>query len=467
MEFNSLIFILIYLPIFIGSLYFIKENKIRNILLILFSLLFYFFKDKNHLIILLSIVLISYLFGLIVKKNKLYYALYLLIVLGILSYFKYANYLLSSFKQYFNNLDALTIIMPLGISFITFTSISYVSDIYYGKYEKETNIFNLLAFLTFFPTVVSGPLIRYDSFKNYLDNKDINVDGIAKGLRRFIIGLGKKVIIANQIGIITSTLFKDNMTISFLISIIALVSYAVQLYYDFSGYSDMAIGIGEMIGYKIPENFNDPYFSKSIGEFWRRWHISLNKWFIDYLYIPLGGSKKGFIRKLINTMIVFLLSGLWHGSTINFLIWGFIHGLFVCLELVLKDKYNSLIDKLKINKESIIYKTIQIIYVNIIVLFAYIFFRSDNLIQVKNLIDGLLFKGSLANIVYIKQLAILHLLLFVLIGIILMLPVVKKGLNILKNKLPILNDICLLIILFISIVFIISGSYNAFIYFNF
>ena len=166
-------------------------------------------------------------------------------------------------------------------------------------------------------------------------------------------------------------------------------------------------------------------------------------------------------------MIVFLLSGLWHGSTINFLIWGFIHGLFVCLELVLKDKYNSLIDKLKINKESIIYKTIQIIYVNIIVLFAYIFFRSDNLIQVKNLIDGLLFKGSLANIVYIKQLAILHLLLFVVIGIILMLPVVKKGLNTLKNKLPILNDICLLIILFISIVFIISGSYNAFIYFNF
>ena len=467
MEFNSLFFIFIYLPIFIGLMYFVKNNSYRNIILFVFSILFYILGDFKHIHIILLIIIISYLFGLKVKRNKFLYFLYLFIVIAILSYFKYGNYLIDSLKQYLNNGDILTIVMPLGISFYCFTAISYVSDVYYGKYEKENNVFNLILFLTFFPVVISGPIIRYNTFEDYISNKEINVDSISDGLRRFIIGLSKKVIIANNISFITNSLFKDDCFVSFGISIIALISYAIQLYYDFSGYSDMAIGIGEMIGYKIPDNFNDPYFSTSISEFWRRWHISLNKWFIDYLYIPLGGSKKGFIRKLINTMIVFLLSGLWHGSTINFLIWGFIHGLFVCLELLLKDKYNSLIDKLKINKESIIYKTIQIIYVNIIVLFAYIFFRSDNLIQVKNLIDGLLFKGSLANIVYIKQLAILHLLLFVVIGIILMLPVVKKGLNTLKNKLPILNDICLLIILFISIVFIISGSYNAFIYFNF
>ena len=467
MEFNSLFFIFIYLPVFIGLMYFIKNNRIRNYILLAASLLFYCFGDVRHAGILFLIILITYLSGLKVRKNRTVLIIYLIMVLGTLSYFKYGNYLFMSLSVFFKNHEWSAIIMPLGISFFTFLSISYVCDVYLEKYECERNPLNIVLFLSFFPVVISGPLIRYDRFKIFIDDKEITADGIAMGLRRFIIGLSKKVIIANQLNIITSTIINDSTKISLPLAWLVIIAYGIQEYYDFSGYSDMAIAIGQMIGFEIPENFNDPYFSHSIREYWRRWHMSLGAFIRDYIYIPLGGNRKGKRRKAINMIIALTLSGLWHGSTLPFILWGLINGVLEAGDAYF-DGYAAIKKKLHINDETRIWRAFQIIRTALIAMVLKVYaFKCSGYLQIGNLFRGSIGRGASFSMSYLRSLDIIHPLIVLGIGFILLFPYIKKKLLSLNEKLPYLYDLSLLGLAVFSVALIVSGSYSAFVYFQF
>lgn len=434
MELNSLTFILIFLPIFIFSMFVIKNNKHRNILILIFSLLFYLINDGLCLLLILFEIIITYLFGL--NRKKFFYYLYLLVIVGILCFFKYTD----------------NIHFPLGISFYTFTSISYVSDVHNNKIKEERNVFYLALYLSFFPTVTSGPILRYDSFNKFLEKKNINADSIAEGFRRFIIGLFKKVVIANQISTAVNICFDKNTILSTPLAWLGSVCFMLQLYYDFSGYSDMAIGVCKMIGYDVAENFRDPYISTSIKEFWRRWHISLSTWFKDYVYIPLGGSRVNLVRWLINILIVWSLTGIWHGSTINYLLWGLWNALLLILEKLILEKLN-------------INKTIRLIGTQLCVMFGFVVFRAGNLSFLNEYLKALFGMGAPFSLFYIKRLDILYLWFYILIAITFVVPKVKEKFFDLKKYY--VFDLILIIMLAISIVFIISGSYTSFIYAEF
>ena len=458
---------MIYLPLFTGLMFFIKNNGLRNIVLLLFSVIFYLLGDRQHFIILLLMAVVTYLFALKARKNRIVYIIYLITVLGILSYFKYGTYLFSSLSQYFNTLEWQKIVMPLGISFYTFLSISYVSDVYYDKYECEKDPLRIMMYLSFFPVVISGPLIRYDSFRTFIEHKEIDTDGIAEGLRRFIIGLSKKVIIANQLNVISSSIINDSTQISFPLAWLAIITYGIQEYYDFSGYSDMAIGIGRMIGFRIPENFDDPYFSHSIREYWRRWHMSLGSFIRDYIYIPLGGNRKGKKRKALNMFIALTLSGIWHGSTVPFVLWGIINGLLEAADAYF-DSYKAVKQKLRINDGSRFWKAFQIIRTAFIAIVLKTYaFKCSSLKQISSLFNASIGKGAPFSIFYIRNLDIMYALIFLVIGFVLLFPSIKKRLLSLNEKSPVLYDVILTGMALVSVVMTVCGSYSAFVYFQF
>lgn len=446
MNVSSLLFILIYLPIFIGLMYFIKNNTIRNYLILIFSLLFYILNDLRYFILLISISLISYIVGLKVKNNKRLYFIYIFILVLLLAIFKYGN------KISILNIDDL--IMPLGISFYIFTSISYVSDVYYQKIEKESNYIYLLSYLSFFITITSGPILRYKTFKDYLDNKEINASSISIGLRRFIIGLFKKVVIANTIAHGASVCFDNASLQPALLAWFGAICFMLELYYDFSGYSDIAIGIAYMIGYKIPENFNDPYTADSIRDFWHRWHISLSSWFKDYVYIPLGGSRVSTVRWLINILIVWCLTGIWHGSTINYLLWGLWNALFLILE-------KFIFSKIKCPN------ILRILFTQSIVLLGFVIFHTNDLTYLLNYLTSMFNGGPSFSIFALERLDIFYLWPYILIAILFIIPKVKGLFYSLNDKYPYFYDLLMICLLFISIVFIINGSYSSFIYAGF
>lgn len=442
MELNSLLFTLIFLPIFIGLMYFIKNNDIRNFLIFLFSFIFYLCNDIDYFLLLILIVLLTYIVGLKVKENKILYILYLIIVIFNLALFKYSHII---------NLNNL--IMPIGISFYTFTSISYISDVYYGKIKKEENFLNIATYLTFFPTITSGPILRYKGFEKYLNKKNISTDTISKGFRRFIIGLFKKVVIANSLASGSNACFTGK-AISMPLAWFGSLCFMLQLYYDFSGYSDMAIGIGQMIGFNIPENFDDPYTSTSIKEFWHRWHISLSTWFKDYVYIPLGGSRVSFIRWTINILIVWSLTGIWHGSTFNYLLWGLWNALFLILEKIL-------FSKIKIPN------FLRWLGTMFVVMLGFTIFHTGDLEGLKVYLLSMINKGESFSLLHIERLDIFYLWFYILLAIVLAIPKVKEEFYLLDRKVPIVYDVLMLCLLAISIVFIINGSYVSFIYAGF
>lgn len=449
MDLNSLLFILIYLPIFIGLMYFIKDNKIRNVLILIFSCLFYLLNDFKYFLLLLLVVLFTYLVGKKVKNNKGLYAFYLIVLVLILAFFKYFNGVSSLI-----GLSIEKILMPVGISFYIFTSIAYVSDVYYGKIEREDSFINTLMFLTFFPTVTSGPILRYKSFKEYIDNKKINIDSISEGFRRFIIGLFKKVVIANQIAVAVGTCFDESVSLSTPLAWFGSICFMLQLYFDFSGYSDMAIGLSNMIGFKVDENFNDPYTALSIKDFWHRWHISLSSWFRDYVYIPLGGNRVSNARWIFNIFVVWSLTGIWHGSTFNYLLWGIWNGVFLLLNSKVTSKWK-------------LPNFIRWVFTQLIVMYGFTIFKTNSLSHLKNYTLALLFKGATFSMTAIKQLDILYLWFYILLAIILCIPKVKKLFYSLNKKCPLVYDLVLICLLMISIIFIVSGSYSAFIYAGF
>ena len=316
MVFSSAIFIFLFLPLVLLC-YFLVPKKIKNYCLLFFSLVFYLFGGPKFILVLLSIVLICYLGAFLIEKSSRK-KLSLFIVIGlnvfILCYFKYTGFFLENLNNIFNlSIDIPYTVLPIGISFYTFQALSYVIDVYRKEVEVQRNFFKLLLYVSLFPQLVAGPIVRYQTIEKELEKRKTTFDDVVYGIRRFILGLAKKVIIANQMGQLADIIFTSN-DLTTPVAWIGAFAYMFQIYFDFSAYSDMAIGLGRIFGFKFLENFNFPYISKSITEFWRRWHISLSSWFRDYIYIPLGGNRKGILKQIRNMFLVWILTGFWHGA---------------------------------------------------------------------------------------------------------------------------------------------------------
>ncbi len=464
MEFSSIIFLLVFLPIFLFSYFIIKNNTYKNIILLLFSLAFYAFGEPIYIFLMVLSIIVNYFIALLIdkKKRKLLLILAIIFNIGLLVIFKYTNFIIDINNFLFNtNFIHKNILLPIGISFYTFQILSYVIDVYKGKVRVQKNILFLGAYITAFPQLIAGPIVRYETIEKELINRTHNIDKIYEGISRFIIGLSKKVLIANNVGFITTHVMNQSpTTYGFIGSLTAMLCYTLQIYFDFSGYSDMAIGIGKILGFNFPENFNYPYIATSITDFWHRWHITLSTWFKEYVYIPLGGNRVKWYRHIINLLIVWLLTGLWHGASINFLLWGLYYGMFLIIEKYL---LKNILDKTP--------NFIKHIYSLIIIVIGWTIFYNTNL---NNLIDtfkamiGYYGFGNIKVFLYTKSFTVVN-IIALLSGIILSTPIFNKIDTKLANNnvYAVIKDITLIILFIICIVYLISGTYNPFIYFRF
>ncbi len=322
MLFTSITFLYYFLPIVL-IIYFISPKKVKNLVLLISSLLFYFYGEPKYIFLMLIEILIAYVGAILINKykSKTIFIITLSIHVLLLVIFKYTDFIISSVNSIFNsNINLLHIALPIGISFYTFQIISYVIDVYKGKVNVQKNFIKLATYVSLFPQLIAGPIVRYETIEKELDNRTHSFDNFSYGVKRFTIGLAKKVLIANALGELCSkfNLIDERSVVFYWIF---ALSYMMQIYYDFSAYSDMAIGIGRIFGFHFLENFNYPYISKSITEFWRRWHISLGSWFRDYIYIPLGGNRHGKLNQIRNIIVVWALTGIWHGASWNFVLW--------------------------------------------------------------------------------------------------------------------------------------------------
>ena len=476
MVFSSVIFLFLFLPIVLLIYYTIKK-EFRNGTLLLASLLFYTWGEPKFVIIMLASLVANYIFGILVdyfQQNnykeiypKLIVALCVIFNIAILVFFKYANFLIGNFNNLLGILDFRLIrfsqiALPIGISFYTFHELSYVIDIYRKAAKVQKNFLDLALYILFFPQLIAGPIIRYHDISDQLKNRKVNVSIFSYGVRRFIVGLSKKVIIANTLGFTADQVFSiPSSNLTFSIAWLGIISYALQIYFDFSGYSDMAIGLARMFGFKFLENFNYPYISKNVTEFWRRWHISLSNWFKEYLYIPLGGNRKGSLLTYRNLIIVFICTGIWHGASWNFLIWGLYYGIFLVLERM----------KL-INFGEKFAKTLGRIYTLLVILVGWVFFRSENLgysIDFLKSMFGFTKNTEIYSISFFTTPKFILIIMFAILG---STPFVNKVFlkinedETCKNNMFV-RDLYLAALFVISIILLSSSTYNPFIYFRF
>ena len=462
MVFTSISFIYYFLPLLLIC-YFVVPKKFRNIILLMFSVLFYFYGEPKYILLMLIEVLISYVVGLLIDKYKCKNILIIGIFIHVLLFgiFKYFNFVIINVNNLFHsNLNLLNVVLPIGISFYTFQIISYEIDVYNKKVNAQSNILKYFLYVFLFPQLIAGPIVRYQDVNNEIDNRNVTFEMFANGLRRFIIGLSKKVIIANNLGELCN-IYLNLGDKSVLFTWIFAISYMLQIYFDFSGYSDIAIGLGKMLGFNFPENFNYPYMAKSITDFWRRWHMTLSSWFRDYVYIPLGGNKKGVLKQIRNILIVWSLTGLWHGASWNFIVWGLYFGILLILEKFILKKYFSNVPKF-----------IKCIYTLFLVMISFVIFQGDRLSSAFNIIKGLF---GLNGELFINNVTLYYLrgyVLFIVLGVIGATNYVKnlvikisngKG----KKIINILEPIYLLILLIIVTMYLIDSSYNPFLYFRF
>ena len=463
MVFASITFLYYFLPVFL-ILYFVVPKKYKNLVLLLFSLIFYFYGEPKYILLMLIEVLFAYFMTLSLEKNKSKSLLIVVVSfhLLLLCIFKYFNFIISNINSIFSsNISLLNIVLPIGISFYTFQIISYEVDVYRGKVKVSKNLIEFMTYVFLFPQLIAGPIVRYESVNKELKSRKVTFDDFSSGVNRFVIGLFKKVVIANNIGELCNILV-GSTEVSVLLYWVLGISYMLQIYFDFSGYSDIAIGIGKMIGFKFPENFNYPYIADSVTNFWRRWHMTLSSWFKDYVYIPLGGNRVSILKHIRNIFIVWMLTGLWHGASWNFIIWGLYFGVILIIE---KYFLNKVLEKLP--------KVIRIIYTSFVVMISFIIFSSNNLDSAFTIIKGLFsFKSlSLSNnfiLYYVKSYG------FILImGIIFSTPLIKniieklRSKKILNNIINIIEVIVILLILLIVTSMLIDSSYNPFLYFRF
>lgn len=483
MVFSSIEFLFYFFPFFL-IVYYLTPNKIKNYVLLTFSLIFYAWGEPIYVFLMIFSTFIDFINGRLLSRNnndkrrKMYLSIALLINLSLLGFFKYSDFLIENINTLFKlNIGLLNVKLPIGISFYTFQTMSYSIDVYRKKVEPETNYFRYLTYVSMFPQLIAGPIVRYETINSELHSRSISFDKVTHGFKRFLQGLFKKVLIANNIGTLFNIISSSNIEQSSILTLwLGLIAYAIQIYFDFSGYSDMAIGSGEMLGFTFDENFDYPYLSKSIAEFWRRWHISLGTWFRDYLMYPI--LKSDFIQNIqkklkektnkkiakkitisIGTTIVFFVTGLWHGASNNFIIWGLYYGLFLIIEEAFLGKF---LDNTK-------HKIINHIYVLIVVLVGYAIFSIEDMgICIKYLSSafGLNHLPVLNNdfIFYISNYGVI-----LLIGIFFCVPVYKKiSLKFKDSAIFNVFEYAMYIVLFIcTISYLVTSSYNPFMYFRF
>lgn len=483
MLFSSLTFLYIFLPLVL-LLNFALPKKFRNLLLLLASIVFYAWGGVSYTLLLLTSILVNYILGKRIGKyldhptSRIYLTVGVVSNLGFLAVFKYANFIVENVNILIKwtgiswSIHDPGILLPIGISFYTFQALSYLIDVYKRRTPVQQNLVDLALYISLFPQLIAGPIVRYNDIARQLSERKNNLASFASGVERFVIGLGKKVLIANQFALIADTAFglaPENL--STFVAWAGVLAYSIQIYFDFSGYSDMAIGLGRMFGFQFLENFNFPYISKSIREFWRRWHISLSNWFRDYLYIPLGGNRKGNYRTYLNLLLVFFVTGIWHGASWNFVAWGMLHGLFMILEKLGLDR---LLEKL--------WKPFQHLYTLFIVMMAWVLFRADDFTHARGYFKAMfsyqpgdinadLYHIFLNNQIYVML--TIALLSSTRVWVVLydkarrLLPAKEKTAGLVYGLWTLIVMIFVVGIMILSTSSLVANSYNPFIYFRF
>ena len=468
MLFSSMTFVFMFLPI-VCTLYLLSRKELQNYILLIASILFYAWGEPRYLAIMLLTILTNYIGANYISRShknnhrKEILVITVLINLGFLFYFKYFNFVIDNINDLFSaNIKAIKVIMPIGISFYTFQAMSYLIDVYRGDVKAQKNIYNLALYICLFPQLIAGPIVKYHDVDEQISNREVNFQKVAYGIKRFIIGLAKKMLLANTLGAVADKIFEQPIEqFDCFTAWIGAFAYSLQLFYDFSGYSDMAIGLGSIFGFKFLENFNYPYISKSITEFWRRWHISLSTWFKEYLYIPLGGNRVSKARNYWNLFVVFLATGFWHGAAWNFIVWGLWHGMFIIIEKA--TQWHK-------KEGGVFLKITQHIYCILAFVIGWVMFRADTMNYawgyIKNMF-GLVKEHQIAYEIpyYIDNIEIITFI----VAIVCAMPIFNKMLEI-KYEHKLLRsfvNIWLIVLFVISTASIAASTYNPFIYFRF
>lgn len=464
MVFSSMVFLCVFLPVIFLLHMLLPGIRAKNGMLLLASLLFYAYGEPVYVLLMIGSSLVNYICALFLEKRpekrKLTVIFGVVLNLSVLVIFKYAGFLTETVNGLLGlSIPVPRVRLPIGISFFTFQAMSYVIDVYRGVTKAQKNFGKVLLYISFFPQLIAGPIVKYHDIEKEIENRGQTLDGVTAGIRRFTAGLTKKVLIANTMGLAADSLFAlDLSQVNIAVAWIGAVSYMLQIYFDFSSYSDMAIGLGEMFGFHFKENFSYPYISGSIREFWRRWHMSLSGWFLEYLYIPLGGNRKGRFRTAVNKMIVFLCTGIWHGANGTFLFWGAYHGFFLMLE-----EYAPAIRR----EGGILKKILQHVYTLLVVLVGFVFFRADTMAiggcWVKELFTGFHFERAAMSSA-LGQLTPVY-LAALLAGIAASCPILDRW----KGKKGYETVTCVLSFcgLALCLMSLAGGTYNPFIYFRF
>ncbi|MBN2880392.1 MAG: MBOAT family protein [Clostridia bacterium] len=466
MVFSSLIFLVVFFPLVLLFYFSINKSSTKNIILLIFSLIFYAWGEPVYIVLMIFSSIVDYTNGRMIEKYrdrsilpKVFLVFSVIVNLSLLGFFKYSNFLVGNINSIFNTSIAYRELrLPIGISFYTFQTMSYSIDVYRNKVKAEHNFPNFMAYVSMFPQLIAGPIVRYSLIQKELTDRTITKRNVLDGSIRFIQGLAKKVLLANNIGLLATSIISSHGEVSAMTAWLGAVAFAFQIFFDFSGYSDMAIGMGKIFGFTYPENFYYPYTCTSITDFWNRWHMSLSTWFKDYLYIPLGGNRKGNLRTILNLIIVWSLTGLWHGAAWNFMLWGLYFGIILIIE---KFVISSLLEKMPV--------ILKRIYSLVIVLIGWVIFMLDTPKDIVNYIISMFSFGRMADIEVLFNISNY--------GVILILCVVFSmplNLSQISEKLRIpklLKESAYLIfyigIFLLSIVYIVDNTFNPFLYFRF
>ena len=466
MLFSSIPFLYYFLP-GVLILYFIAPKKLKNTVLMLSSLVFYGWGEPKYVFLMMASIVIGYVAGVLIeafsqkKLSKVALWASVLVNLGFLGYFKYSDFFIENFNMMTGlSVPLLRVALPIGISFYTFQILSYTVDVYRGNVPAQKNIINLAAYITMFPQLIAGPIVRYSDIEKNLTERTHSVESFATGIRRFILGLAKKILIANSLGELCD-IFKSSDDKSVLFYWLYAVAFGLHVYFDFSGYSDMAIGLGRIFGFKFIENFNYPYISKSATEFWRRWHMSLGTWFRDYVYIPMGGNRVSKPKWIFNIFVVWFLTGFWHGASWNFIVWGLFFAVLLIIEKQFLLKY--------LQKTRVISRIYTLVAVGI----SFVIFNAADMGEAIRYIGGMFGAGGIPLVstefwYYLKSFAVM-----LVMGVIGATPLVKKTVNKIKeNKIggmiiSVLEPLVLLVLMVVMTAYLVDGSFNPFLYFRF
>jgi len=472
--FSSITFLFVFLPIFLVG-YYILAPQFKNLFLLCASLFFYWWGEPKFVLIMLASIALNYCCGLLCgclkneKSAKLSLFVAVLTNLGLLFVFKYLDFAITTVNNLFSTgIPLKGIALPIGISFFTFQGLSYVIDVYRHKVSPQKNPLKLGMYISMFPQLIAGPIVRYVDVEDQLSRRGVKLDNFYEGIMRFVTGLAKKVVISNTLALPVDEIFAvAPQNISFDVAWLGAIMYLFQIYFDFSGYSDMAIGLGKMIGFSFMENFNYPYMSKTVTEFWRRWHISLSTWFRDYVYIPLGGNRKGNVY--LHLLTVFFLTGLWHGASWNFIVWGMWHGMFLIIERLLKKRYAS---KEPESGDNVLKSVLKWGYTLMVVLIGWVFFRADNLTYALDYIRAMF--GLIPDCVpyfgityYLDKFNVFILVLAALLSM----NYIQTAAKNIKQRARLAGDIAerglVIGLTFVCAVMTMAQTYNPFIYFRF